>query len=67
LTSIVGPSRVQNIEPHLIFKNCLKNKGLLDFVPKKLNIMNFIDGSTTLKAGLMAVFFIFKKPYLIEI
>jgi hypothetical protein len=44
-----------NLNPYL--KIVLKTNGLLNFIPKRLNIMNFIDGSAALKAGLMASFF----------
>ena len=35
--------------------------GYVIFSQRRLNIMNFIDDSTALKAGLMAVFLLFKK------
>jgi plasmid rolling circle replication initiator protein Rep len=41
----------------LYLKIVLKTNGLLHFASKRLNIMNFFDGSTALKAGLMAAFF----------
>jgi len=57
LIQTVSIFRVQNIEPRLIFKNVLKIKGLLKFIPKRLNIVNFMDSSAALKADLMAPFF----------
>jgi hypothetical protein len=41
--------------------------GYVIFSQRRLNIMNFIDDSTALKAGLMAMFFFLRKSYLIEI
>ena len=41
--------------------------GYYIFPQIKLNIMNFFDGSTALKAGVMAAFFFSKNPYLTEI
>jgi hypothetical protein len=46
-------------------KIVLKTDGLLDFTPKRLNIMNFIAGSTALKAGLKTAPSFFLKIHIL--
>jgi hypothetical protein len=48
-------------------KKILKNKGVIIFHPGRLNIMNPIDGSTSLKSALTMAIFFKPKPYLTEI